>query len=271
MKAGFSEFSYGYALTEDIVRIHNRDFRIAPIFPSLYEEGKDGGGYDLKLVFGKNRGIPLFLQFKLAEWMSRKPANEVTESWFGKEHPCFRMNLHSPKISHQHKLLLDLEQKKLENLVYYAVPGFFSTDDLNNAFIEKKVCRRSVFFKPSDIKELEKLNVIDLKPSTSYRISYTLDNNWICNKAILNTQNQVHHHVKGYSCCDLHLNLRNRLSQSRAMGSEEVLNSLLHYMENEVNIVGLPSTSGILGVLGQIAYLANIYYSSQLFWVSRAS
>jgi hypothetical protein len=61
MKATFSEFSYGYAVTEDIIHHFGRP-TIAPIFPNLSVEGKLG--YDLKLDVP---GQPLFLQFKLSD------------------------------------------------------------------------------------------------------------------------------------------------------------------------------------------------------------
>lgn len=43
MKSDISEFSYGFALTNELVGWVN--LRAAPDFPSLIEEGKPGGGY----------------------------------------------------------------------------------------------------------------------------------------------------------------------------------------------------------------------------------
>jgi len=62
MKPKISEFSYGYAFTENLVDWVGSLLAAAPVFPSLIEEGKANGGYDLKLQFGS---VPLFLQFKL--------------------------------------------------------------------------------------------------------------------------------------------------------------------------------------------------------------
>jgi len=45
----------------------------APIFPSLIEEGKAGGGYDVKLDWPF---APLYLQFKRSECMTRRSARE---------------------------------------------------------------------------------------------------------------------------------------------------------------------------------------------------
>ena len=69
MKPQISEFSYGYALTDELIHWHGTNLTAAPIFPSLYQEGQVGGGYDLML---QRPGLPLFLQFKLADCMVLK-------------------------------------------------------------------------------------------------------------------------------------------------------------------------------------------------------
>jgi hypothetical protein len=66
MRPLISEFSYGYALTEEIVSYHRHKMKVAPVFPSLYKEGKDGYGYDVSIDV---LGIPIFLQFKLSDYM----------------------------------------------------------------------------------------------------------------------------------------------------------------------------------------------------------
>lgn len=48
MKPDFSEFSYGYAVTEELASSLKARLVGSPIFPSLYEEGQSGGGYDVK-------------------------------------------------------------------------------------------------------------------------------------------------------------------------------------------------------------------------------
>ena len=57
MKPNISEFSYGYALTSELVRLFGIKGVGAPVFPSLKEEGSVG--YDVQVP-----GLPLFLQFK---------------------------------------------------------------------------------------------------------------------------------------------------------------------------------------------------------------
>ena len=55
MTPEISEFSYGFALTNEIVAWV--PLKIARVFPSLIEEGKKGG-YDLMLDMP---GVPLYL------------------------------------------------------------------------------------------------------------------------------------------------------------------------------------------------------------------
>jgi hypothetical protein len=79
MKPDISEFSYGYALTDELIHWHGTGITAVPIFPSLYDERQPGGGYDVKLDRG---GIPLFLQFKLSDCMVRGTAQEVRSGSF---------------------------------------------------------------------------------------------------------------------------------------------------------------------------------------------
>ncbi len=139
----FSEFSYGFALTDELIHWHGTTLTGAPIFPSLKKEGQVGGGYDVKLP-----GVPLFLQFKLSHRMERRNATETSQ--YGLYEPYFyRMLLRPRNRSKQHQLLLDLEAKG--NQVFYAAPAFFETSELNNAYMDRAVVQRSVFFRPFEI------------------------------------------------------------------------------------------------------------------------
>ena len=68
MKSEFSEFSYGFAVTHGLLK-NKPSIDVAPHFPFLVEEGKVG--YDLKLGFP---GLPTYLQFKLSDRLTRRPA-----------------------------------------------------------------------------------------------------------------------------------------------------------------------------------------------------
>jgi len=144
MRPGITEFSYGYAITEEIIR-NQRHFIVgAPIFPSLIQEGCEGG-YDLKL----NRiGFPLFLQFKLAHLMVRNTAYEI--QYYGLlSLPFYRMYLMPLKLSEQHNMLLDLDNGN--NEVYYVAPFFTTQEELNNHYAANRVLQNSFLIKPNSI------------------------------------------------------------------------------------------------------------------------
>jgi hypothetical protein len=44
-----SEFSYGFALTQELISAADPPVRAAPILPSLIKEGRTAGGYDAHL------------------------------------------------------------------------------------------------------------------------------------------------------------------------------------------------------------------------------
>jgi hypothetical protein len=142
-----SEFSYGYALTEAIIKAAPSSLKAAPYFPSLIEEGKKGGGYDVKLSFF---GALLYLQFKLSDQMERRSAKEVKKKLF--EPPFFRMPLRSSAKSDQHAMLIALEQSGEQ--VFYATPEFSTAKGLDEAYLSGRVVQRSCFFRPAEIGEL---------------------------------------------------------------------------------------------------------------------
>ena len=164
MTPSISEFSYGYAVTSEVVKLLGASIAAAPQFPTLYAEGQAGGGYDVKIV----GGTPLFLQFKLSHYMGRSNA---------KEHylmggPYYRWHLHSLQRSDQHNLLLDLESKG--HLVAYAAPMFFQSAELNTHYLNDEILDNSVAFRPSDIGPLpddKDHYVVFRRVGTAYRCS----------------------------------------------------------------------------------------------------
>lgn len=144
MKPDISEFSYGYALTDELINWHGTTLTAAPVFPSLYQEGQAGGGYDVML---QRPGLPLFLQFKLSHCMVRGTAQEVKEGIF--QPPFYRMHLRPARHSDQHEMLLDLENAG--NEVYYSAPAFHTSDEFNEAYLLHRVKDRSLWIRPSQI------------------------------------------------------------------------------------------------------------------------
>ncbi|MGH9854166.1 MAG: hypothetical protein ACREBD_30350 [Blastocatellia bacterium] len=145
MKRKISEFSYGFVLTHELVNTYSYLLTAAPVFPSLVQEGRAGGGYDVNVPI---RGYPLFLQFKASEYMKRRNAKESKLVGL----PYFRFALHRKTQSNQHQLLIELEKKG--NAVFYASPKMHEAVNLNGAFFDKEVVARSLFVSPTEIGEL---------------------------------------------------------------------------------------------------------------------
>ena len=150
MRPNFSEFSYGYALTDALV--NSRQHLIRPIFPTQRQESYLG--YDVQL---KGPGHPIFLQFKLCHGMLRGTARELNAPFrLPLALPFLRMPLMATRKSKQHVRLVDLEGRG--EVVYYAAPRFFRDDDLAAAFRNGDVLSRSAFIRPSAIGRLPDTN-----------------------------------------------------------------------------------------------------------------
>ena len=145
LSVGFSEFTYGFALTHCLIKALGSVLPKAPIFPSLIQEGSTGGGYDLKLPLVPT---PLFLQFKLPRVLIRSSSLRPV----GCPVPYYRMPLRT-SAPNQHQLLLDLQTS--EPLVFYAAPLFHEASLLDAYFLAGDVQARSMFVKPSKIGALD--------------------------------------------------------------------------------------------------------------------
>lgn len=144
MKPDISEFSYGYAVTEELVAKARATVIAAPIFPSLYQEGQKGGGYDVEVPL---KGSPIFLQFKLSDHLKRSSAKEHQAGLIGI--PYYRMHLRPLKHSDQHNLLLELENSG--EAVFYIAPEFYLPAELNKFYLSRTVVNNSAAFSPIDI------------------------------------------------------------------------------------------------------------------------
>lgn len=163
MKPLISELSYGFALTHELVAGVMGQLRGSPIFPSLIQEGRSGGGYDLELPI---IGSPLFLQFKLSDKMIKSTAAE----WEYFYSPYYRMHLRSRRYSRQHSLLIELEETG--NEVFYVAPYFHTTEELNQNFLAREVATNSIWIKPSIIGEFPDLD--------NHYVSFNRTDAYIC-------------------------------------------------------------------------------------------
>lgn len=146
MKLGYTEFSFGYAFTENLIRSSAGRPKGAPIFPNLVQEAQLG--YDVRIDFP---ACPIFFQYKLPELMVRDTATEIANHKLaGIKVPFFRMPLMRRDLSNQHRRLMELENR-YPNAVFYATPRIRNVDRFNTAYNGAKVHRKSVFFSPMDI------------------------------------------------------------------------------------------------------------------------
>ena len=146
MRVGYSEFSFGYAFTENMIRWSASAPTSAPHFPNLVEEGTVG--YDVRV---DRNGCPLFLQYKLPGKLVRNSASEVCKfKLHGIHAPFFRILIMKKDVSEQHRLLVDLESQ-WPGAVFYTAACMWNETEFNQAYVSVGVHRRSVLFSPKEI------------------------------------------------------------------------------------------------------------------------
>lgn len=143
---GYSEFSFGYAFTENLVRSSAKGPATAPRFPNLQEEARLGFDVEVDMA-----GAPLFLQYKLPEPMVRSTAREMKKlHQCGLSVPFLRMAVTRRNASCQHELLVRMAQKDPDS-VFYAMPRLENRQAFNSAYAALAVHRCSVLFSPAEI------------------------------------------------------------------------------------------------------------------------
>lgn len=146
MKVGYTEFSFGYGFTENLIRSSLSAPTGAPVFPHLVQEARLG--YDVRIDFP---AVPQFYQYKLPELMKRNTAFEITGGLCpGLTVSFFRIALMRRDLSRQHQHLIDWESCYPGN-VFYAAPCLETTGTFNSAYNACAVHQRSVLFSPTDI------------------------------------------------------------------------------------------------------------------------
>lgn len=145
MKLGYTEFSFGYAFTENLIRSSAQSPTGAPQFPNLIQEAQLG--YDVRIDLP---ACPLFFQFKLPELMVRNTALEISQHGLPLSCNFFRMPLMRRDISDQHQVLIQLEAANA-GLVHYASPMLDDIRAFNSAYNLAAVHRHTAFFSPQDI------------------------------------------------------------------------------------------------------------------------
>ena len=257
MKPDFSEFSYGYAVTEELVSSLKAALVGAPIFPSLYEEGKSGGGYDLKLPVA---GTPIFLQFKLSDQLERSNAKEHRDGLMPL--PYYRMHLRPTKHSDQHNLLLALEASG--EAVYYIAPEFHLPAELNAHYLAKTVVPNSAAFTPSSIGPLPTVDehyvVFSRHSTTAYRCS---SNPKQIRKITLGTEIRADLTERGFKARELndqsYRDLANRMVGALAQTEER-----LKARAKSIDVEGTRRIVQLREPIESISYMARTFFDAEL-------
>lgn len=254
MRAMFSEFSFGFALTNELVERHRRLLRRAPRLPSLRKEGSEGGGYDVEIPM---RGFPLFLQFKISEFMMRSTAAE----WSHFDKRYFRFQLHPLRHSRQHDLLVDLEERG--NFVYYAAPAFFKAEDLNEAFSSRAVVDRTIFVRPSDIGRLpdEDGHCIAFRPGERFGYLFS------------EFRKEVPIAARGHQFAE-EIDFERRRRGRPPRLDEDFLTGLAQTMTDlvsaQVKFEGFPPVEIAMDLppVARMGYLARTFFGAELLWIT---
>lgn len=140
-RSEFSESTYAFAVTRELVGGVLGVPVAAPSIPSLQAEGASGGGYDVKIPLNP---VPLFLQFKVPDVLKRSSYLRPP----GFPIPYYRIHLRT-SAPNQHKLLLELEAQG--NVVFYTAPRFHQACELDNHFSNETVALNSIYIRPDDV------------------------------------------------------------------------------------------------------------------------
>jgi hypothetical protein len=269
MDLQFSEFSYGYALIQEIQRLYVKPLKCAPIFPSLQDEGTKGYDVELRMrgLKPNSPGIPLFLQFKLSERIERRFKGRTDDLYY--DPPFYRVKLRTRRPN-QHELLVRLQRRGKE--VYYAAPAFHKTTELNKNFSDDNVFGNSIFVKPSSLGKFPE--------GEPHHFSFASASDPIVRRFSERKPTEVKV-IRGRTLVESHRKLLlSRESQAYLLSADtlgEMEHELLNTATPEDMVEGLPFPFGEfpkhwreMGVLNRIAYIARVAYESTLFLIGIA-
>ncbi|MBX9665923.1 hypothetical protein [Novosphingobium sp.] len=170
MKLGYTEFSFGYGFTENLLRWSAKKPAGCPVFPNLIQEASLG--YDVRIDLP---AAPLFFQFKLPELMTTRRAKEIkVHKLSGLSCDFFRMPLMRRDKSDQHRLLIQLETQ-FPGRVFYATPVLPTLGRFNAEYNAGRIHQHTAFISPQAIGPLPD----DLSHHVSYK---TTSSGWFCSE-----------------------------------------------------------------------------------------
>lgn len=170
-----SEFSYGYGVTREVEQLlAGLGIRTVPFLPSLLQEKQIGfdAGFD-------KAGVPLMLQFKLGQSLSRFVRSDKTQPVPYLARPFFRFAIDTAEEDGQFETLLKAETDGAE--VYYVAPRFADWPHYVQLYEEEGVLENSVLVTPGEVRA-----ALDAKatPDGRHRIVYDGARVHVCSKPV---------------------------------------------------------------------------------------
>jgi hypothetical protein len=190
--------------------------------------------------------------------MIGRNAREFQKGLFGS--PFYRMHLRPRRHSRQHELLLNLERQG--ELVYYAAPAFHTSNELNQAYLNKEVILSSYFIPPSAIGPLpdDDEHHVALRPrGDAYLLSEPLPVRALVGEAFLRKIVAISDEFKDHNLADIVVPL-----------SEKMLGIIEKVRQKPLDFEYLRSERFYsLSALRRVAYLARTFFDSEAFVVHR--
>jgi hypothetical protein len=170
-----SEFSYGYGITREVERLlSGLGIRTVPFQPSLLQEKQVG----FDTAFDK-AGVPLLLQFKLGQSLSRFVRTDTSQPAPYLARPFFRFTVDTKEPDGQFETLLKAETDGAE--VYYVAPRFADWPHYLQFYEDEGVLDNSVLVTPQEIRAaLDAKGAIDGR----HRVVYDRSRVHVCSKPV---------------------------------------------------------------------------------------
>lgn len=168
-----SEFSYGYGVTREVERLlAGVGVRTVPFMPGLLQENKIG--FDVGF---SGRGVPLLLQFKLGQSLTRFYRTNASHPKPVLSRPFFRFSLDTAEPDGQYETLLKAQTDGAE--VYYVAPRFADWAHYIPIFEEEAILENSVMVTPREIRDAL---VLSATPDGPHRVVYDTRTAYVCSE-----------------------------------------------------------------------------------------
>ena len=168
-----SEFSYGYGATREAEQLlAMTGISTAPFLPSLLHEAELG----FDVAFDRP-GVPLLLQFKLGQSLTRFVRKDLTVPPPDLDRPFWRYEVNTAEIDGQFQMLLKAEEDGAE--VYYVAPRFSDWTDYIDYYKRGSVLENSLLTSPVDIRRaLDSVRAAD----GPHRVVYDQYRSHVCSR-----------------------------------------------------------------------------------------